>query len=184
MLEAGERTRPQQAEADLWLLAAPVKRTAIDFVAAKATELGVALIQPVITQRTVVERVNLGRLQANCLEAAEQCHRLTVPEALAAEPLARVLKRWPRERRLVLCDETGAGGPIAAALERERAHMPEPWAILIGPEGGFAPAELAELRRLPSLVPVALGSRLLRADTAALAALAVWQAVLGEWRAS
>jgi 16S rRNA (uracil1498-N3)-methyltransferase len=181
-LEAAELTRPQRAEADLWLLAAPIKRTAIDFVAAKATELGVAAIQPVFTGHTAVQRVNLGRIQANCLEAAEQCHRLTVPEIRPAAALPGVIEHWPSQRRLLLCDETGAGAPIAAALEQERGRMPEPWAILIGPEGGFAQAELAALRRLPAVLAVSLGARLLRADTAALAALAVWQSVLGEWR--
>jgi 16S rRNA (uracil1498-N3)-methyltransferase len=177
------RTRPQQAEADLWLLAAPIKRTAIDFVAAKATELGAAAIQPIFTRRTAVGRVNAERLRANAIEAAEQCERLTVPEIREAAPLAAVLAAWPAARRLLFCDETRDGRPIADALLTERGRDPEagarPWAILIGPEGGFAPEELSRLRALPAVLPVSLGARLLRADTAALAALAVWQAVLG-----
>lgn len=175
------RVRAPSAEPDLWLLAAPVKRTAIDFVAAKATELGVSAIRPVFTRRTAVNRVNAQRLRANAIEAAEQCGRLAVPDIQAAAPLERVLEAWPAGRRLMLCDETGAGAPIAAALAAERARMPEPWAVLIGPEGGFDPDELARLRRLPVVLAVSLGERLLRADTAALAALAIWQSLLGDW---
>ena len=171
-------TRPQAPEPDLWLLAAPIKRTAIDFVAAKATELGVSAIQPVFTRRTAVTRANVERMRANMIEAAEQCERLSVPEARAAAPLDTVLAAWPARRRLLFCDETRDGRPIADALAAERAKMPEPWAILIGPEGGFAPEELQRIRALPAVVPVSLGARLLRADTAALAALAVWQAVI------
>ncbi|HEY7610243.1 MAG TPA: 16S rRNA (uracil(1498)-N(3))-methyltransferase [Alphaproteobacteria bacterium] len=176
---AEAQTRTQAPEPDLWLLAAPIKRTAIDFVAAKATELGVSAIQPVMTRRTAVTRVNVERMHANMIEAAEQCERLSVPEARAAAPLEKVLAAWPARRRLLFCDETRDGRPIAEALADERARMPEPWAILIGPEGGFAPEELARIRALPGVVPVSLGARLLRADTAALAALAVWQAVMG-----
>ncbi len=173
------QTRPQAPEPDLWLLAAPIKRTAIDFVAAKATELGVAAIQPIFTRRTAVARVNADRMRANMIEAAEQCERLSVPEVRAAAPFAKLFENWPPGRRLLLCDETRDGRPIAEALRGERANMPEPWAVLIGPEGGFAPEELQRIRALPGVVPVSLGSRLLRADTAALAALAVWQAVMG-----
>lgn len=175
---AGAQTSAQAAEADLWLLAAPIKRTAIDFVAAKATELGVSAIQPVFTRRTAVTRVNDARLRANMIEAAEQCERLSVPEVRPASPLDKVLDQWPRGRRLLFADETRDGLPIAQALAAERATMPEPWAILIGPEGGFAPEELARIRALPGVVPVSLGARLLRADTAALAALAIWQATM------
>ncbi len=173
-----EQTRPQAPEPDLWLLAAPIKRTAIDFVAAKATELGVSAIQPVFTRRTAVARVNVERMRANMIEASEQCERLSVPEARAAARLDKVLDAWPRGRRLLFCDETRVGRPIAEALAAERAKMPEPWAILIGPEGGFVPEELERIRAVPAVVPVSLGARLLRADTAALAALAVWQAVM------
>jgi 16S rRNA (uracil1498-N3)-methyltransferase len=172
------QTRAQAPEPDLWLLAAPIKRTAIDFVAAKATELGASAIQPVFTRRTAVTRVNVDRIRANMIEAAEQCERLSVPEARAAAPLDKVLASWPARRRLLFCDETRDGRPIADALASERAKMPEPWAILIGPEGGFAPEELLRIRALPGVVPVSLGARLLRADTAALAALAIWQALM------
>lgn len=184
-LRAEMQTRAQMAEPDLWLLAAPIKRTAIDFVAAKATELGVSTIQPVLTRRTVVSRVNADRLRANVIEAAEQCERLSIPEVRAAASLEKVLAAWPADRGLLFCDETRAGRPIAEALLAERARAPSgsapgPWAILIGPEGGFAPEELARIRALPAVVPVSLGPRLLRADTAALVALAVWQAVMGK----
>ena len=123
--------------------------------------------------------VNADRMLANVTEAAEQCERLTVPEVREAAPLAKLLDTWPRGRRLLFAAETRDGLPIAEGLAAERAKMPEPWAILIGPEGGFAPEELARIRAVPGVVPVSLGSRLLRADTAALAALAVWQAVMG-----
>jgi 16S rRNA (uracil1498-N3)-methyltransferase len=182
--------RPQAPAADLWLLAAPIKRTGIDFVAAKATELGVSAIRPVFTKRTAVTRVNVARMAANAVEAAEQCGRLSVPEILPPLPLDKALAALPPERRLLLADESGAGRSIAEALADERARAegsgagpwPGPWAVLIGPEGGFAPAERAAVRARPGAIPVSLGARLLRADTAALAALAVWQAVLGEWQ--
>ncbi len=172
------QTCPQAPEPDLWLLAAPIKRIAIDFVAAKATELGASAIQPVFTRRTAVTRVNADRMRANVIEAAEQCERLTVPEVREAAPLAKLLEVWPAARHLLFCDETRDGRPIADALSEACATMPEPWAILIGPEGGFAPEELARIRAVPGVVPVSLGTRLLRADTAALAALAVWQAMM------
>src|SRR6185369_1111814 len=138
-LSVEAQTRAQAPEPDLWLLAAPIKRTAIDFVAAKATELGASAILPVFTRRTAVTRVNADRMRANMNEAAEQCERLSVPEARAAAPLEKVLATWPARRRLLFCDETRDGRSIADALVSERAKMPEPWAILIGPEGGFAP---------------------------------------------
>ncbi|MCW5758495.1 MAG: 16S rRNA (uracil(1498)-N(3))-methyltransferase [Phenylobacterium sp.] len=182
-IAAEDCLRPQAAESDLWLLAAPIKRTAIDFVAAKATELGASAILPIFTRRTAVSRVNIERLRANAIEAAEQCERLSVPAIREAAPLEKALAGWPPARRLLFCDESRAGQPIAAALLAEKARDAaagtRPWAILIGPEGGFAPEELARLRALPAVLPVSLGARLLRADTAALMALAVWQAVIG-----
>lgn len=178
-MAAEAQMRAQESEADLWLLAAPIKRTAIDFIAAKATELGISAIQPVFTRRTAVARVNDARMRANVIEAAEQCERLSVPEVRTAAPLESVLAAWPAGRRLLFCDETRDGRPIAEALAAERANMPEPWAVFVGPEGGFAPEELQRIRALAAVLPVSLGPRLLRADTAALAALAVWQAVMG-----
>jgi 16S rRNA (uracil1498-N3)-methyltransferase len=176
------RTREQTAEPDLWLVFAPIKRARIDFVAQKATELGVSALVPVFTRRTAVERVNAERLRANAIEAAEQCERLSVPAVLEPEPLEKLLARWPAERRLLLCDETG-GEPIADALaeHRRRSLAPGPWAVVVGPEGGFEPGELDRMRKLPIVTAVGLGPRALRADTAALAALACWQAQLGDW---
>jgi 16S rRNA (uracil1498-N3)-methyltransferase len=172
--------RPQTAEPDLWLLFAPVKGKRIDAIAEKAGELGVAEIRPVLTERTVVGRVNVERLQANAREAAEQCERLTLPLVREPVKLEAAMAAWPEDRRLLFADERAGAQPIAEALAAEQADRP--WAVLIGPEGGFAPAEQALVRALPRTVPVSLGPRLLRADTAAFAALSLWQAHLGDWR--
>lgn len=181
-VRTGERRRAQRAEPDLWLLFAPIKHGRIDYLAQKATELGCARLQPVMTAFTNVTRVNRDRLAANALEAAQQTGRLSVPDVLAAATLADVLADWPARRRLMLCDEEGKGAPIAEALARvSREEARGPWAVLIGPEGGFAGPELDALRKLPFVIPVSLGPRLLRADTAAVAALACWQSVLGDW---
>ena len=178
-----ERTRQQESGPDVWLCFAPVKRARIDYIAEKATELGVAVLQPVVTQHTAVERVNVGRLSANAVEAAEQTERLTVPEVRESIDLRRLLDAWPSERRLLMCDETGGGPPIAEALSAlDDAARRAPWAIAVGPEGGFAEAELVALRRIKNVTSVGLGPRILRADTAALAALACWQALVGDWR--
>jgi 16S rRNA (uracil1498-N3)-methyltransferase len=175
-----ERLRPQMEAGDLWLAFAPVKRARIDFLVEKATELGVSELRPVYTERTIVERVNLDRLRANAVEAAEQTERLTVPALREPEPLARLLAGWPAERRLLLCDESGTSPPIAEAL---RTAPPGPWAVLTGPEGGFTETELDALKKLPFVCAVSLGPRVLRADTAALAALAAFQALVGDWQA-
>ena len=179
----GARTREQTAEPDLWLCFAPIKRARIDLIAEKATELGVAVLQPVLTQHTAVERVNVERLQAHAIEAAEQTERLTVPQVRAPIDLMKLLGAWPQGRRLLMCDETGGGPPIAEVLKAldETAHV-APWAVLIGPEGGFSGDELGHLGRIKDVTSVGLGPRILRADTAALAALAVWQALVGDWR--
>lgn len=182
-LTIGAQLRRPAPEPDLWLVFAPIKRARIDFIAEKATELGCSRLQPVMTRFTAVSRVNEERLTANAREAAEQCERLTVPEVAATRSLGQVLDDWPAERRLLVCAEWGAARPIAAALQAVRAEgsgATGPWAILTGPEGGFAQSELDALRKLPFVVPVGLGPRILRADTAALAALACWQAVLGD----
>jgi 16S rRNA (uracil1498-N3)-methyltransferase len=137
------------------------------------------VLQPVFTQRTIVTRVNLDRLRANAIEAAEQSGRLSVPETREPVKLEKLLAIWPEERRLVFCDEAGGAMPAALALLSEPDR---PFAILTGPEGGFAPEERALLREKDFVLPVALGPRILRADTAALAALAIWQSVKGDWR--
>jgi 16S rRNA (uracil1498-N3)-methyltransferase len=174
-----KQRRSQAPEPDLWLLFAPLKRARTDFLVEKASELGVSRLFPVMTRRTVAERVNLGRLRAHTIEAAEQTERLSVPILAEPEPLDRIIARWPAGRRLLLCDESGSAPPIAAALQESRA---EAWAVLVGPEGGFAETELDALRKLAFVSPVGLGPRVLRADTAALAALAVLQALAGDWR--
>jgi 16S rRNA (uracil1498-N3)-methyltransferase len=145
----------------------------------KATELGASALLPVFTERTIVDRVNLDRLAANAVEAAEQTQRLTVPEIRPPQKLDRLIADWPAGRRLILCDESGASPDIASVLG---AAQPGIWALLTGPEGGFTETELDALKKLPFVCPVGLGPRVLRADTAALAALAVFQAVLGDWR--
>jgi 16S rRNA (uracil1498-N3)-methyltransferase len=176
-------TRPQAVEPDIWLCFAPIKRARIDYIAEKATELGVAVLQPVLTQHTAVERVNVERLRANAVEAAEQTERLSVPEVRPPVDLMRLLSQWPANRRLLMCDETGGGPPIAEALAAlDDAARAAPWGIVIGPEGGFSSAELTAVRRMKDVTAVGLGPRILRADTAALAALACWQALVGDWR--
>ncbi len=183
MATVGERTREQAAEPDLWLCFAPIKRARIDYIAEKATELGVALLQPVLTQHIAVDRVNVERLRANAIEAAEQTERLTVPEVREPVGLMKLLGDWPAGRRLLMCDETGSGPPIGGGLGAlDEGARAAPWAVVIGPEGGFAAGELAALRRIKDVTAVGLGPRILRADTAALAALACWQAMVGDWQ--
>jgi 16S rRNA (uracil1498-N3)-methyltransferase len=174
------QTRPQAPEPDLWLLFAPVKRARIDLIVEKATELGASRLLPVITRRTNVARVNTERLRATAREAAEQTERLSVPEVVEPQRLDQALAGFPRDRCLILCDETGTAPPIADVLRQG----PAPLGVLIGPEGGFAPDELDGLRKLPFVTGVGLGPRILRADTAALAALAVIQALIGDWTGS
>jgi len=179
-----ERARAQRPEPDLWLLFAPLKKARTDYLAEKATEIGASLLWPVFTRRTQAERVNLERLRANAIEAAEQSERLTVPELREPAKLNEALARWPADRRLLLCDESGAGRPIADALAPCGAAdaAPAKWAVLIGPEGGFARDELDALHKLPFVTAAGLGPRILRADTAALAALVAVQALVGDWK--
>lgn len=178
-----ERHRRQESEPDLWLVFAPIKRARIDFLVEKATELGVSELRPVVTRRTVVERINLERLRANAIEAAEQSERLSVPRLYETESLERLMTRWPAERRLLLCDESGTAQPIAAALAGSPSGPGSGfWAVLVGPEGGFTETELDALVKLPFVCRVGLGPRVLRSETAALAALAVLEALLGDWR--
>jgi len=180
-LSLGERFREQSPEPDLWLVFAPIKRAAVDFMTTKATELGVSRIVPVITARTNSERVNIRRLRANAIEAAEQSERLSIPEIDEPVRFPALLERWPNIRRLLVGDETGTGRPIVE-VATELTENPHPLAVMTGPEGGFAPDELDQLRDVPFVTPVGLGPRVLRADTAALAALAVVQAAAGDWR--
>ncbi len=175
-VEIEARLRPPADEGDLWLVFAPVKR--LELLIEKATELGASALVPVITARSQIARLNPARLAATSCAAAEQSERLTVPEIRAALPLARLTDAWPPGRRLILCDESGTAPPVAAALS---ALAPGPMAVLVGPEGGFAETELDALRKLPFVSPVSLGPRVLRSETAALAALAVVQALAGDW---
>ena len=182
-LSVERRRRPQPGEADRWLVFAPITRARIDFLAEKATELGVTALLPVATRFTAVSRVNLERLAANAREAAEQCRRLTVPEVRPVRDLFALMADWPAERRLLVCAESGDAVPLAAALRdlgSGNRSATTPWAVMTGPEGGFADSELDGLRKLPFATMVGLGRRVLRADTAALAALATWQALLGD----
>lgn len=175
-LDVRERLRAVEAVPDLWLCVAPLKKGRIDWVAEKASELGVARLVPVVTQRTVVDRLNGERLFAHMVEAAEQCGRTAVPELAEAVKLAALLRDWPEGRALFFADETG--GAAAAAAMAARAG---PAAILIGPEGGFTPDERDAIRALPQAVAIGLGPRILRADTAAAAATALWMASAGDW---
>ncbi len=177
-----ERVRDQSAGPDLWLAFAPVKRARIDLIAEKATELGAAAIIPVMTENTSVSRVNINRLRANTIEAAEQCGRLTLPDVRQPAGLTDLLAGWPAGRRLMVCDETGGGEPVIDALHRLRGTTDsDAWGILTGPEGGFSRSELDLLAENPIVTRIGLGPRILRADTAAIAALVCWQAVLGDW---
>jgi 16S rRNA (uracil1498-N3)-methyltransferase len=173
------RTRPASGEPDLWLLFAPLKRARLDWLVEKATELGAAALFPVWTRHTQTLRLNLDRLRAHAVAAAEQSERLSVPELQPPQMLAAALAAWPAKRRLFVCDETGGGEPVAIAVAR---HGPGPFACLVGPEGGFAATELDHLGKLTFVTRVGLGPRVLRADTAAVAVLAVLQAVAGDWR--
>jgi 16S rRNA (uracil1498-N3)-methyltransferase len=167
-----ERLRAREAVPDLWLVFAPVKRGRIDWLVEKATELGVARLVPAITRRTIVDRLKLERLRAHTIEAAEQCERTALPVLAEPQKLDAILKAWPEGRALYFADEAG-GEPFAPA--------PGPAAIVIGPEGGFTDEERAAIRALPQARPVSLGPRILRADTAALAAVALWMGAAGDW---
>jgi 16S rRNA (uracil1498-N3)-methyltransferase len=169
-------TRPLVLPPDLWLLFAPIKKARTDFIVEKAVELGVARILPVQTRHTNSERIRQDRLQAHAVEAAEQCGATYVPEVADLQPLDRVLRDWPDGRRLYWCDETAIGQPATFSATTG------PAAILIGPEGGFSTEEAARLRARPGVTPLSLGPRILRADTAAVAAITLWQAACGDWR--
>ncbi|MCX7558777.1 16S rRNA (uracil(1498)-N(3))-methyltransferase [Sulfitobacter sp. F26204] len=176
VLACVERTQPLQMPPDLWLLFAPIKKARTDFIVEKATEMGAARIVPVMTEFTNAGRVQRDRLQAHAVEAAEQCGGTFVPEVAEAVKIGRLLDNWDVSRRIMFCDETLAGGS---------GVLPEldgPWAILIGPEGGFSGRERTRLHKAEFTDAVTLGPRILRADTAAVAAMTVWQQRLGDWR--
>jgi 16S rRNA (uracil1498-N3)-methyltransferase len=174
-LAIGERLRPQETPPDLDYLFAR-----LDYMAQKAVEMGVRRLRPVMTRRTQASRVNLERLRANAREAAEQCGVIWIADVLPEEPLARSLAQWPAERLLIFCDEDAPqSNPIAALAGRA---APGGAGLLIGPEGGFEGEERQAILRLPNVLRLSLGPRVLRADTAAVAALALIQAQLGDWR--
>lgn len=175
-----EKLRDMQQSPDLWLLFAPVKKDKTDFITAGATELGIRRLVPVITRRTISERVKKERFEAQVIEAAEQSRRLDIPQVEDARPLETVLKDWDKNRILYFMDETGCGGSIAEVFGA--APKGTPAAILVGPEGGFAEEELELLRRLPFAKSVSMGQRILRAETAVQAALSCWQAWCGDWK--
>jgi len=192
-LTAERPVRPQSLGPDLDLVVALVKRNRLETIVEKATELGARRIRLLITRRTQVDHTNVSRLQAIATEAAEQTGRLDVPEVLEPVKLEKLLDDWGAGRRLMFCDEAGddpdaewggEAGRARPALEALGGQAPGPWAVLIGPEGGFAPEERARLRGLDAVTAVTLGPRILRADTAAISALTLWQAALGDWAAS
>jgi 16S rRNA (uracil1498-N3)-methyltransferase len=176
-LRLAEHLRPREPVPDLWLLFAPLKRGRIDFLVEKATELGVARLVPVLTRRTVVDRVKDERLLSHMIEAAEQCERTALPELADAVKIDSLLAAWPEDRPLLFADETG-GEPLLDTA------TPGPAAILIGPEGGFTDEERAAIRALPAARAVSLGPRILRAETAAVAAATLWMAAAGDWQSS
>ncbi|MBV9859812.1 MAG: 16S rRNA (uracil(1498)-N(3))-methyltransferase [Alphaproteobacteria bacterium] len=174
--------RAPAPEPDLWLLFAPIKRTRLDWLVEKATELGAAALVPVWTARTQPERLNRERLNMVAIAAAEQSERLSLPEIRNPEALEALMTRWPAARPLLVCDESGGGRPIGEAVAELAAAAAA--ALLVGPEGGFAETELDALGKLSFVTRIGLGPRVLRAETAALAALAAYQAVAGDWRHS
>jgi 16S rRNA (uracil1498-N3)-methyltransferase len=171
------RTADVKPPPDIDYLFAPLKHARTDYMVQKATELGAHRLRPVTTARTIAERVKLERMRANAVEAAEQCNLVFVPEVLELLPLMTVLEQWEPSRHLIYCDETATMANPLEALHRIKL----PAAVLVGPEGGFTPEEREHLRSLPFVTAVSLGPRIMRADTVAIAALAIVQATLGDW---
>lgn len=177
-LRADSQTRQQISLPDIHYLFAPLKHARLDYMVQKATELGAALLQPVLTEYTNVSRIKLERMQANAIEAAEQCNLLSIPSVREPERLGAILDDWDPQRRLIFCDEAAA---VASPLTVLEGLSTGPVAILIGPEGGFSPAERSRLLGHPCVTAISLGPRVMRADTAGTAAMALVQAVLGDW---
>lgn len=177
-LDVVEQTRPQDARPDLLYCFAPIKVGRLDYLVQKSVEMGAGALQPVLTQHTQMTRISVDRLQANAVEAAEQCGILALPEVREPVKFDRLLSSWEPDRRLIFCDEDAAGNnpnPILKTIQERKL------ALLVGPEGGFSEAERQQLRALPFVTAIPLGPRILRADTAAVAALAVIQAAVGDW---
>ncbi len=178
VLQSIEQTRAQTPQGDVHYLFAPLKHARLDYMVQKAVEMGASALRPVMTRRTQATRVNLERMRANAIEATEQCGILTLPSIEDTIRLERLLTGWPAERRLIFCDEDA---PVADPIATLRALPRGPLAIIIGPEGGFDPQEREMLLRVPQVTRISLGPRILRGDTAGVAALALVQAVLGDW---
>ncbi len=174
-----ERLREATPPPDIDYLFAPLKSARLDYLAQKATEMGVRTIRPVITRYTIADKVNLDRMRANVIEAAEQCNMVYVPDVADPEKLALVLAAWPDDRTLIFCDERASLNNPVDTLKQVKTG---PMAVLIGPEGGFSEEERAMILAVPKVVPLSLGPRIMRADTAAVAVLALVQSVLGDWR--
>ncbi|HEY7297736.1 MAG TPA: 16S rRNA (uracil(1498)-N(3))-methyltransferase [Xanthobacteraceae bacterium] len=181
-LVVGERTRAQTPAPDLHYFFAPLKHARLDFMVQKAVELGASRLQPVLTRHAQAARVNLDRMKANAIEAAEQCGILSLPETAPPVRFEGMIAAREAERLLIFCDEDAEVGDPIAALMPQRRPDPRPLAVLVGPEGGFAEHERSTLLALPNVLRISLGPRILRADTAAIAALALVGAVLGDWR--
>ena len=191
VVEAGKRggtlmiatqTRPLQMPPDLWLMFAPIKKARTDFIVEKATEMGAARIVPVQTEFTNSGRIQRERLQAHAVEAAEQCGATFVPPVDEMKRLDRVLADWDESRQIMFCDEATADDPVTPFAGAAISNKGAPWAVLIGPEGGFSPRERERLRAMRCGHVAQLGPRILRADTAAVAALTLWQTALGDWQ--
>lgn len=190
-LQLSQRVRAPQPSPDIWLIFAPLKRDATDLVVEKATELGVRRIVPVLTERCDVQTVRIDRLERIAIEAAEQTERLDIPKIVEPAKLGALLSRWDGSRTVYFCDEAGDDGakPWGGALGRAEPALAvfsrgagAPAAVFVGPEGGFSPAERALLRALPYVSPIGLGPRILRAETAVISTLSLWQAAQGDWR--
>ena len=177
LLSVLEKISNQTSEPDLWYLFAPVKKARVDYMIQKATELGVSYIRPIITQHTNLDKIKEEKIINNMIEAAEQCGRMTVPEMDVIITLEDLIESFPQDRGLIFCDEAGD-----ASVFKDIDIKYEKWAILIGPEGGFSDDERKAIRHHPCSIPVTLGPRILRADTAAVSALSLWQSFIGDWQ--
>lgn len=177
-VRVGRRIRPQEESRDLWLLFAPLKRLALSFLVEKATELGVSRLQPVMTDRCVVRKVQQKRLHLTAIDAAQQSDRLSIPEWGECMSLEHLLYHWSGDRVLFVCTETGQARSVVETFIQHQDRSPT---ILIGPEGGWSDRELALWNKFPFIYPLRLGRRILRAETAACAVLTCWQALAGEW---
>ncbi|HUB63703.1 MAG TPA: 16S rRNA (uracil(1498)-N(3))-methyltransferase [Methylocella sp.] len=182
-LTVHKMTRPQEPRSDLSYLFAPLKHARLDYMVEKAVEMGASLLRPVLTRRTQTSRINSDRMRAHAIEAAEQCGILTIPDIAPAVGLTGLLDTWDNDRLLIFCDEDAPScDPLAALRQRTDVTVPGPLAILVGPEGGFEASEREALLGMPCVLRLPLGPRILRADTAAVAALALVQSTLGDWR--